>query len=245
LKTFLQGLSRKYICYEVLTSLGLESANLGRYSKIVSFGHNEYWTEESLDNVRSYVKNGGYLLVLGGNSAWWKISVKDERIVKLANFPRPIEEQNFLRLNFRDGGYPIQRKFSSEQEARAAGLPAGVYETSGGLRIEDEDHWLFQGVESKDVFGDQVPIVWSEIDGVDISQLQLESESKGRIRILASGWLTRQGGIKNVGVCIESSFGQGKVLNLGSNGWIRVFSSNDPEIRIVAKNIFNQLELMD
>ena len=68
--------------YDVATDEDLhrEGADLlARYMVVVTGTHPEYWTEQMLDGLESYLTAGGRLMYLGGNGFYWVTSFDPER----------------------------------------------------------------------------------------------------------------------------------------------------------------------
>ena len=50
---------------------------LDGYRVLVVAGHSEYWTREAQDKVQEFVSAGGRLVVLSGNTMFWRVSMDD------------------------------------------------------------------------------------------------------------------------------------------------------------------------
>lgn len=68
--------------FDVITDEDLQregKALLSHYNVIMSDAHPEYWTENMLDNLGSYLNSGGRFMYMGGNGFYWVTSVDPER----------------------------------------------------------------------------------------------------------------------------------------------------------------------
>jgi N,N-dimethylformamidase len=70
-------LETKSFAYDVITDHDLHAEGLPllrRYRTLVTGSHPEYWTEDALDALESYLGGGGRVMYLGGNGFWWVTS---------------------------------------------------------------------------------------------------------------------------------------------------------------------------
>lgn len=70
-------LEREGYAYEVITDFDLhaEPELLERFAALFIAGHNEYWTDAMRDGVLGYLRAGGAVVSLSGNTAWWRTSI--------------------------------------------------------------------------------------------------------------------------------------------------------------------------
>lgn len=61
--------------YECITDAELDAdpALLERFAALMIVGHNEYWTSNMRDGVDSYLRGGGNVVCLSGNTAFWRV----------------------------------------------------------------------------------------------------------------------------------------------------------------------------
>ncbi|MDA4113103.1 MAG: LamG domain-containing protein [Thaumarchaeota archaeon] len=67
--------------FDVITDEDLHhegSELLAPYRAIVTGSHPEYWTEQMLDSMQSYLNGGGRMMYLGGNGFYWVTTVNPE-----------------------------------------------------------------------------------------------------------------------------------------------------------------------
>lgn len=69
--------------YDTISDLDLhrDPEVLRGYQTFVVVGHNEYWSQRMYRGVENYLRGGGNLLVLSGNSMGWRVSFNDESTV--------------------------------------------------------------------------------------------------------------------------------------------------------------------
>jgi hypothetical protein len=67
----------------VVTDLDLhrDPAMLDGYKTLIINGHSEYWSIEAYEGVDRYLRNGGNVIVLSGNSMFWRVSFNEDHSV--------------------------------------------------------------------------------------------------------------------------------------------------------------------
>jgi hypothetical protein len=62
--------------YDVITDLDLHQnpAALRAYRAVILAGHSEYWSVAAYNNLKTYLQNHGNLVVLSGNTMYWRVS---------------------------------------------------------------------------------------------------------------------------------------------------------------------------
>ena len=73
-------LAHEGYAYECITDADLDADPelLERFSALMIVGHNEYWTQRMRDGVDAYLRGGGGVLSLSGNTAFWRVSYDPE-----------------------------------------------------------------------------------------------------------------------------------------------------------------------
>jgi hypothetical protein len=73
-------LAHEGYAYECITDTDLDAdpALLEHFSALMIVGHNEYWTQRMRDGVDTYLRGGGSVLCLSGNTAFWRVSYDQE-----------------------------------------------------------------------------------------------------------------------------------------------------------------------
>lgn len=167
-----QGLGLDYLTDR---DLDADPDVLAGYDKVLLVGHSEYWSAAQRDRLEQFVDGGGHLVILSGNTGFWKVrwdgptmichkwrgfeaeGVEAARATHLWSHPafgRP--EAELTGLSFVFGGY------------HRLGLCAA--RGQGGYTVYRPDHWALAGADLYwgDVFGDQVPLIGYENDGCAI-----------------------------------------------------------------------------
>lgn len=69
--------------YDVISDVDLhrDPSVLRGYKTFMVVGHNEYWSREMYRGVEGYLRDGGNLLVLSGNTMGWRVSFNDDATV--------------------------------------------------------------------------------------------------------------------------------------------------------------------
>lgn len=85
-------LERENYDYEVIacSDLHRNPDRLNRHSVLVINGHNEYWSIEMYRGLEAFLRGGGKLIVLSGNSLFWRVSYSpDGRIMECRKVDAP------------------------------------------------------------------------------------------------------------------------------------------------------------
>jgi hypothetical protein len=69
--------------YDVVADIDLhrDPAMLAGYQTLIINGHSEYWSIEAYEGVDRYLRNGGNVIVLSGNSMFWRVSFNEDHSV--------------------------------------------------------------------------------------------------------------------------------------------------------------------
>jgi hypothetical protein len=69
-------LEKNNYAYDMISDLDLHSIPdvLQGYRTVILAGHSEYWTFPAYNRVKSYLGSGGRLIVLSGNTMYWRVS---------------------------------------------------------------------------------------------------------------------------------------------------------------------------
>ena len=115
--------------FEVVTDLDLHRNPklLADYRVVVINGHSEYWSLPMYEGLEKYLKNGGNVLCLSGNSLFWRVSFnEDATIMECRKVDAPGEQ------------VPVARRGEAwhSQDGKRGGLPHLVSATtSKGVRL--------------------------------------------------------------------------------------------------------------
>lgn len=69
--------------YDLVSDLDLhrDPALLSRYRSVVVNGHSEYWSAPAFEGLDAYLREGGTVVVLSGNTMYWRVSFDEEGTV--------------------------------------------------------------------------------------------------------------------------------------------------------------------
>jgi len=80
---FYAWLDREGIEYDLYSEWDLEAepSLLDGYDAVAWAGHSEYWTAQQYQSFQAFLKRGGHVISLAGNTAYWRVSVDLENSV--------------------------------------------------------------------------------------------------------------------------------------------------------------------
>jgi hypothetical protein len=146
---------------------------LSKYSLVLSVGHDEYWSQEMRDNLGAFIKQGGNVAFLSGNTCYWRIQFTDPD-PELGNIPTGFVSDKGPPRSMHDGAGPdAWWQLNAPENAltgvsiRSGGLrpeedalnetgPFGrTAPSSVGYTVQNAEHWVFQGtgLRNGDVIG--------------------------------------------------------------------------------------------
>lgn len=179
--------------YDVATDLDLhrDPALLDGYQTLIINGHSEYWSVEAYRSVDRYLRSGGNVIVLSGNSMFWRVSFNEDHSVMEcrkyddriggrlgATFGELYHSHDGKRGSLmRECGYPAWQVIGLDTLgwAVASADDFGVYHTA------EPDHFLFNRPEP-------VHLVKGETFG--------HARDGGLIRAVGHEWDVRVGTLK-------------------------------------------------
>lgn len=239
--------------------------NLNAYSLIVLMGHDEYWTSNLRAKLEGAVANGSSLLNMSGNTGYRKLvrtgsvlgaepegtiwgsnpldtTVAELTGVKYMRYPLAVElartrskVRTVLYARYRRHGFPRwvpQRKFlryTSGMHSRRGANPLFEGTTLGVGR--------FFGVTSK--------ALDIEVDGLPLTGRGKPNGSwpsandPTRTSVSADAWVDNRG--DRVGVIVQHLYGRGRVVTIGSVGWIAALDRGDGDVQLITRNAANLL----
>ncbi len=223
---------------------GGTGALLAPYRLLLSFGHDEYWSDAMRTGVERYVAAGGNVGFFGGNTAWWQVTFDDEssfrRVHQWSDVPAPDRPENAMTgVSFRNGG---------ERPRGAGALPVG-------FAVQQADHWVYEGtgLRDGDVFGNRPDeyLVGYECDGAHFDRGDLR---RGRpVRPSCEDGTPRDFVILAVGDVAESGWGMGNraatlgvhspggtVFTASTTDWARVLAQGCPAVEQVTRNVIER-----
>lgn len=153
-----------------------DAAVLDRHRVLVSVGHDEYWTMAMREGVEGWVRDGGRLAVLSGNTCSWQVRVSGSVMIgfkERADTDDPVVGTADQRLMTGPFIHPFVAR--PENALFGVGTNGGLYSRSGGLAsrgaggltVWREDHWALEGtgLGYGDCFGIEAGITGYEAMG--------------------------------------------------------------------------------
>jgi hypothetical protein len=162
-------------CTDVDLHMDTNGDMLSKYNMLLSVGHDEYWSQEMRDNVEAFIKKGGNVAFLSGNTCYWRIQFTDCDPT-LGNIPTAFVCDKGTLTNIQDGAGPdawwklAQKNPLIKPENTLTGVstrnggarpeePTAVFAktspSSPGYTVQNAEHWVFQGsgLKNGDVVG--------------------------------------------------------------------------------------------
>lgn len=113
-------LEKHKISFDILPDSDLDSLshNLNTYKCIALVGHSEYWSTNALEKLDNYLKSGGNLLILSGNTSFWRVSFDaDEAIMECRKWEHDSDERKSTSWHISQGR-PKGTLFHSQDKER-------------------------------------------------------------------------------------------------------------------------------
>lgn len=126
-------------------------SEMSRYKALIMTTHPEYWTIEMLDNLESYLREGGHLLYLGGNGIFERVEYSDASAARLI-FLGGIPNQSRPRFYFRN----LQPDPRPERKILGvAFMYDNYYSKPAPYQVQKADHRFFAGtnLQNGDLLG--------------------------------------------------------------------------------------------
>jgi hypothetical protein len=236
--------------------------DLSRYRMVVLYGHDEYWSKELRVEVEGAVKSGTNLLNMSGNTMWFQLDVAASVINRSTYWawylnPNELPEEHLTGVSYRFAGYPYRRALegpfteSDYQRLLARGFPADIpldqaLHYTDGFRVVDPKSPLMRGtgLRKGDWFGVDSQLAYQEIDGFPMTpdgapdSVLMTGHVPRSLRMVAEAF-TWQGHAAPV---VRKRFGKGKVISLGSIGWVRSLLADDKAVVKITENAVGLLK---
>jgi hypothetical protein len=172
-------LDKENIPVEYCTNLDLDGDPkfLSNYTVYVTVGHDEYWSKPERTECENFMKKGGRIIVLSGNTCWWQVRLEDSlhTLVCYRDFhfdPLFHKQDSIVTCNWRR--FPVN---DSENSLIGVSFEQGGYVNNGntlthkngygGFTVYNSWHWIFNhtGLIDGDIIGYQPAVVGYETDG--------------------------------------------------------------------------------
>ncbi|MDR3635348.1 MAG: LamG domain-containing protein [Isosphaeraceae bacterium] len=136
------------------TDVHVDPHVLDGYKVLYVVGHSEYWSFEAMESVQRFLDGGGNVILLSGNTAFWRVSFNDDAsVIECRKGDAPGTQVRADRRGelwhshdgrrggmARECGFPAWRLFGLEYASlMGVGVP-GV----GPYKVRNPDHFLFK-----------------------------------------------------------------------------------------------------
>ncbi len=219
---------------------------LGNYDCLVLAYHDEYWTKTMRDNCERFIRNGGNMIVLAGNTCYRQVRLEDnDRTVvfyKYANLD-PLKDTNQDEVAIAWAEPPVNRP---QNQMLGVGFTHGAFNLAAGnnrpYEIRFPDHWVFDGVNSQQTsrfmrYETDAAAYVDEAEGYP--RVTGEEGTPINLTVLATAdlrdWQSKPG---RATMTIYSR--NGTVFDAASTNWVDALGS-DPVVTRITRNVFARL----
>jgi hypothetical protein len=250
---FIQWLESSGYAVDYCTDLDLHRDGngdfLSRYRLLLSVGHDEYWSPELRNNVKTFIAAGGNVAFLSGNVCWWRVHVD--------------AAGTSMTCNKDATSSAFDQWFATAPENQLTGVS---YRNAGGwwngprqllgYTVQFHNHWVYRGTGLADgsVFGAPQALVGYECDGAKLSTTpgpsgyELPSYDDGTpstflplgIAHFAPGWEDAEAGPASVAT-LGLYTRNGTVFTAATTDWARVVASGEPTVVQITRNVLDSL----
>lgn len=219
---------------------------LSAYDCLVIAYHDEYWTKAMRDTCEAFVRNGGNIICLSGNTCFRQIRLEDNNrtavFYKYAHLD-PHRHRNLDEVTVAWADPPVNRP---QNHLLGVGFTHGAFRGTSTVRkpydIRFPDHWVFEGVDS-----DQT----SAFIGYEADAAEYVDEDEGYPRVTGTDGTPRSTTVLATADLREWTgkpgratmviYGRnGTVFNAASTEWIEVIDT-DPVVAKITQNVFARL----
>ena len=142
--------------YDIINDIDLHENPdiLKNYKVFMNFGHNEYWTKEMIEGLKSFILNEGNFINLGGNSLYWKATFKNNQLQVMKNNELHTHDNTI-------GGYwsclDTYQLSVRVSDLLGAYLNKGIDQyNSYPYKISNLNHWIFKNISSEVIGNDNI-----------------------------------------------------------------------------------------
>jgi hypothetical protein len=257
------------IDYAVNSDLEFHPALLKHYKLVLSVGHDEYWSAPMRDHLEQFIKDGGNVAFLSGNTCCWQVrSEAHGRALtcwKQAFKDDPVYATGDQRLLSTLWSHHLVQR--PENTLTGVGFLYGGYHKSHGqfmdgkaeFTIHHAEHWLFAGTNRQrgDTFGSKDTIVGYECDGCELQWVDglptptFRDGTPKNFRVLATcparwhpddcEWYDQWEKGRTGNAVMGTYTNNGTVVTVGTTDWAHGLRGNDPVVVQITKNILDRL----
>ena len=237
---------------------------------VLSVGHDEYWSAPMRDHLETFIRDGGHVAFLSGNTCCWQVRAEDNGTALTC------WKQNFQQdpvFAARAGYATLSTLWSHHLVARPENHLTGVgflwggyhrshgqlMDGSGAFTVHRPDHWLFAGtgLQRGAEFGGKDTIVGYECDGCELDWrdgLPFPTHRDGTPRefeVLAtaparwhpddSEWYERWEKGRSGHAVLGTYTRGGTVVTVGTTDWAHGLRGGDPVVDRITRNILDRL----
>ncbi len=175
--------------FDFAVSSDLEDpATVAGYDTIVHVGHDEYWSAPQRRSVEGFVRSGGHLASLSGNTMFWQVRLTDDATAMVCHKYSAHETDPVVAAGEPErmtGMWCDPLVDDPEWSLLGAGSAFGLYHrfgnatarAAGGFTVYRHGHWLFDGTDLRygDLLGARHGAVGYETVGcpIDLDEYQL------------------------------------------------------------------------
>ena len=258
----IRWLNRNNINIECAVNYDLHSnpVLLNNYNTLVINGHSEYWSYPEKIQAENFIKNGGNIIILSGNTCWWQVRYEDNGNT-LVCYENPASDplkgviDSLVTTNFRLS--PVN---SPENTLTGLSFIAGGYVNNeimlpasdgyGGYSVCNHHSWVYNntGLMDGDEFGYSEAIVGNAVDGGlfnfinGIPVLSGTDFSPTNFRVLGFSPAYSTWGFTSTPHATMGYFhkpGGGSVFNAATINW-SLGLDNNYYVQTITKNVFDK-----
>ena len=261
---FMQWLRSNKIAVEFCNSidLHLNSVDFANYNLMLIVGHDEYWSQEMLDNLESFIYNGGNVAVFSGNTCYRQVRFEDNMQVMVcykSSHIDPLTNIDNSRVTVAWSHTPLNRP---PNRVFGIGTDRGWWDLGpegAHYTIRQPYHWVFHKGDGSYFDGTLLDCVGYETDAaasIDVGGIPFATGTDGtpmNFTILATAdnrdlWKFSTAEQKGIGKPGQSMMGiyhrNGTVFNVGSIDWgYAMYHSESKEaLGQITRNVINKLK---
>jgi N,N-dimethylformamidase beta subunit-like, C-terminal len=155
--------------YRYLADIDLEDYQEIAGSKLlVIIGHSEYWSRQARENFDQFVREGGNVLILSGNTMWWQVRYggSGTQLICYKTAPDPVADPLLRTINWPSPqlAYPTLRSIGADFPH--GGFGVGYPASGTGFRVLAPHSPVFEGLRL--AAGDVIEMPTLEYDGAPL-----------------------------------------------------------------------------